>query len=234
MGFLSDFKKARKITQKATTAVNAQIESHSAAKTRSRNRKQQKSATSNFAQPSGKGRSDIFANTDEFDPMPILTLRDWNYGQGLNPDSEGFGFTAPDGRIWPAKNCQISLWTKLGVLSQPVVGVDNYPAAAGPDFAPGKPLKLVAEPDNPHSQGAAIAVTNWAGDKVAGYIPEQRCPGLRKKLKGREFHVMCLNRQHEGGVVVSMKAVIWRPGTLRGAESIPVAPQIADAQPPVS
>ena len=51
-----------------------------------------------------------YANREDYD-HPVLTLRTWDYGHGLEPTNAGYGFTASDGKIWAAHNWGLrSIW----------------------------------------------------------------------------------------------------------------------------
>ena len=171
-----------------------------------------------------------YANPDEYAIPPVLTLREWDYGEGLDETAAGFGFAAPDGRIWPAGNCKWSTWEELGVLVVNVVGV-GYHAEDLDDksFDPGQPIRLVSEPDNPHDS-KAIAVRNWVADRTAGYVKKGSTSRLRNLLEGHDLRVMALSCRYDQppprGRRESLKVVLCRPGRLLGADHLPPHPPL--------
>ena len=100
-----------------------------------------------------------------------------------------------------------------------------------PSFDPGQPLRLFPEPDNPYDANA-IAIRNWAADKTAGYVKKGSTTRLRNLLRGEDVRVMALNCRYDapppGGRRASLKAAIFRPDRLTGAEHIPVHPKVFD------
>jgi hypothetical protein len=169
-----------------------------------------------------------YAEPEDYNPLPVLTLHRWDYGQGLDDDTSGYGFVTPDGRIWPAGKCIQTRWEDLGVLALSVAGVTYHADdLADPGFDPGQPVRLVPEPDNPVDP-QAIAVRNWAGDKHAGYIKKGTTRRLRNRLRGQEFRVMALACRYEldDAHRRSLKIVIFRPDRLLGAEHVPPHPPL--------
>lgn len=171
-----------------------------------------------------------YSNLDDYDEPPVLTLRPWDYGAGLDETTVGYGFTTPDGRIWPAGNCQWSSWKDLGVLVVNAVGEQYHQAdLIDPTFDPGQPLRLVPEPDNPHDP-KAIAIRNWAGDRTAGYVKKGSTSRLRNLVRGCDLRVMALSCRLDApppsGQRASIKVVLFRPGRLLGADHIEPHPQI--------
>ena len=179
-----------------------------------------------------QAREEEYADRDDYERPPLLTLRPWDYGQGLEETASGYGFTTPDEKIWPANRCLWSTWDELGVLVVNVVGASYHlENLSDPSFAPGQPLQLVPEPENPHDP-RAIAVRNWTGDKTVGYIKKGSTSRLRNLLRGRELRVMALSCRYDqpppAGRRVSLKIAIFRPDRLIGADHIPSHPSLFD------
>jgi hypothetical protein len=176
---------------------------------------------------------DQYAEPEDYDPLPILTLRDWDFGKGLNPTSDGFAFTAPDGKIWPAGKCQWSLWQELGVLAFNAVGEQYHLVdLRSPAFSPGQPVRLVAEPNNQHSEtGNAISIRDLSMTKRAGYVVSGSASRLRNLLDGNAFFAMVLSADYEDArrtKRTDIKVVVFRPGRVLDAPLMDPHPPLAD------
>jgi hypothetical protein len=178
-----------------------------------------------------QAREDIeYADRDDYEHPPLLTLRQWDYGQGLDETTSGYGFVTPDGKTWPAGKCLWSTWDELGVLVIPVVGGRHHLEDLNdPSFDPGRPVRLFPEPDNPHD-ARAIAVRNWTTDKTAGYVKKGSTSRLRNLLRGHDLRVMALSCRYDQapplGRRESLKIAIFRPDRLVGAEHIGPHPPV--------
>ena len=169
-----------------------------------------------------------YADRDDYEVLPVLTLRHWDYGHGLDKDNAGYGFTTPDGRIWAAHHCLWSTWDELGVLMIHAVGVSYHlDGLNDPSFDPGRPVRLFPEPDNPVDP-KAIAIRNWTADKTAGYVKKDNTSRLRNLLRGEDLRVMALSCSYDAppprGRRQSLRIVIFRPDRLIGAEHVPPHP----------
>jgi HIRAN domain len=60
-----------------------------------------------------------------------------------------------------------------------------------PGFAPGSPVLLRREPENPHDPNA-IGVWNAEGSAQAGYVPRDRAAGLAAALSAEEHEALSL------------------------------------------
>jgi hypothetical protein len=58
-------------------------------------------------------------------------------------------------------------------------------ALQGPAFAPGEPVKLIPEPDNPYDRNA-VAVWDTHLRKHIGYVPRELAPTIGHISRGRE------------------------------------------------
>lgn len=177
----------------------------------------------------GKAKEVEYAEPSDYGKPPVLTLRPWNYGQGVDDTTAGYGFETPDGKIWPAGQCKWSTWEQLGVLVINAVGEKYHlDDLADSSFDPGKPLRLVPEPDNPHG-GNAISIRNLTQDRTAGYVKSGSAVRLRNLLRGHEIGVMALSCRYEPGPPSSrnqLKVVIFRPGRLVGTDHIEPHPKV--------
>jgi HIRAN domain len=168
-----------------------------------------------------------YADRQHYDPLPVLTLARWDYGNGLDETAAGYGFRTPDGRTWAAPSCRWSTWHELGVLVISVVGSRYYlENLSDSSFEPGQPVRLFAEPSNPHDP-KAIAIRNWTADKTAGYVKKGSTSRLRNLLHGHDIRVMVLSCRY--GEMLShtresVKVAIFRPDRLVGADIIPPHP----------
>jgi hypothetical protein len=169
-----------------------------------------------------------YAEPQDYDEFPVLTLRAWDYGQGLEPTTAGYGFTTDDGKIWPAGKCQWLFWKDLGVLVINTVGVKYHKDDLRSDgFDPGKPIRLVDERDNPADPNA-LAMRDWSTAKTAGYVKQGSVRRLRRMLRGEDLRVMALSCRfsEDGKERENLKVVIFRPGRLLGAEHVPAHPAV--------
>jgi hypothetical protein len=171
-----------------------------------------------------------YANPEDYATPPVLTLKEWDYGAGLDAEASGFGFVASDGRTWPAGNCKRSTWDELGVLVINIVGAGYHlDDLSDPSFNPGQPLRAVSEPDNPHDP-KAIAVRNWTADLTAGYVKKGSTSRLRNLVEGHDLRVMALSCRYDQppprGRRESLKVVLFRPGRLLGADHVPPHPPL--------
>lgn len=182
--------------------------------------------------PQAANEEFVYANRHDYEHPPVLTLRRWDYGHGLDDDNDGYGFTAPDGKIWPAHNCLWSTWDELGVLVLHVVGESFHADDLNdPSFDPGRPVRLYPEPDNP-VDAHAISIRNWTTDKTAGYVKKGSTSRLRNLLRGADFRGMSLYCGYDQppplGRRVSLSIAIFRPDRLVGAEHIDPHPRVFD------
>ena len=169
---------------------------------------------------------DRYAVPENYKPLPVLTLRKWDYGKGLEPGSEGFGFTTPDGKIWPAGKCKWEYWSELGVLRVKVVGESfHLDDLQSPEFAPGKSIRLTTEPENP-VDSKAIAIKSWDGTFTAGYIKQGNTQRLRNLLSDQAFSAMVLSTDSYEGKRQVAQIVVFRPGRVRGCEKLPAHPPL--------
>jgi hypothetical protein len=69
-------------------------------------------------------------------------------------------------------------WEDPRILVLPVAGVSFRPESLDDSsFDPGRPLSLVAEPDNPHDPNA-VGVWNAERTLQLGYVPRESAPDL--------------------------------------------------------
>ncbi|HMT04921.1 MAG: hypothetical protein KDB48_10000 [Solirubrobacterales bacterium] len=165
--------------------------------------------------------------------MPVLSLRNWDFGKGLEETSDGFAFMTPDGKIWPAGNCQWSMWNDLGVLAFNAVGEKHHAAdVQSPGFSPGRPVRLVMEPNNVHSKsGNALSIRDLSMTRLAGYVKDGSAARLRNLLKGVEFYAMVLSADYadsERTERSQLKIVVFRPGRVVGHPALDLHPPLAE------
>ncbi|MER5871189.1 HIRAN domain-containing protein [Streptomyces sp. NPDC002044] len=114
---------------------------------------------------------------DRFVPAPgvLHRLHLVEYGGGLRlcEDETGLLVGPTDRRLQQA-----------GLYVINVRGVQYYPKAARrADLSPGRPLRLVPEPDNPHDP-FAVAVHPSYGKEPIGYVDKQKARHLAKLITG--------------------------------------------------
>lgn len=176
---------------------------------------------------------DRYAEPEDYDPLPILTLRDWDFGKGLNSTSEGFAFTAPDGKIWPAGKCRWEMWPELGVLAFNAVGEQYHLVdLRSPSFSPGRPIRLVLEPNNRHSKtGDAMSIRDVSMTRRAGYVSSGEASRLRSMLDGQPFYAMVLSADYEDSERTKrseIKVVVFRPGRVIGTPATELHPPLGE------
>ena len=77
-----------------------------------------------------------------------------------------------------------------------------------PSFAPGQPLELVPEPDNPHDPNA-IAVWNAGRSLHVGYLPREYAAKLAKDLGGGpKIACMAIWETRKGKQRVALRALM--------------------------
>ena len=223
MGFLSDFTKGMKTVNKALEAKEQATA------------KPKKSAVTVEATISKPGRTAKYdwATPEEYDPIPPLILRNRDETEDGEGGWSGYGFQFPDGRWLHPGRLGIRRWKKVGVFHIEIAGSSfHLEDLADPSFTPGQPLRLEAEPDNPHSEeGTAIAVRNWANDKTGGYVPHDLTGKVRSMTADEPFHTMVLIARYgpkDGRIArLFIEFVIFRPGRIAGLADFPMNPPVA-------
>jgi HIRAN domain len=115
---------------------------------------------------------------------------DWGFSGEAGDPVEGRGYTLRDGErslAWTS--------TRLAEAGVDVVKVagTSYRLEELQDlgFAPGSPLLLRPEPDNPHDPNA-VSVWNAAGTAQAGYVPRDRAEAIARRLSTEQLEVFVL------------------------------------------
>lgn len=88
-----------------------------------------------------------------------------------------------------------------------VAGVYHRPGAQSEDFLPGRQLRVVPEPKNPHDPNA-LAIWNLLGTMQAGYVPAFIAAKMKRVPGGR--HGLALSEMREGSERVRLVALISR------------------------
>jgi hypothetical protein len=101
---------------------------------------------------------------------------------------------------------------RLHIFETWVAGVHHYPdSAVHESFAPGKPLALVVEPDNPHD-AAAIGVWNAERTLRVGHVPAVIIAGLSPNDRTG----LSLSEQLDAGKRTTLRILVSRePVSLR-------------------
>jgi len=136
--------------------------------------------------------------------------RDVEYELEPREADDGGGFVVrrlPDG--------QRLRWQTLpkrdGIDSVKIVGVSHrLDALQDPSFAPGQPLALVPEPDNPHDPNG-IAVWNASRTIHVGYLPREYSAKLAKGLgTGPKIGCMAIWETRKGKQRIALRALMVR------------------------
>lgn len=182
-----------------------------------------------WEQPEAESEDSIYAEPEDYDPLPVLKLRTWDYGWGADTSREGYGFETPDGKIWTVGKCMWSLWSELGILHLPVIGESfHMDELQGPGFKPGSAVLLVSEPENPHDP-KAISIRDSTGTKRCGYIKKGNTSRLRNLLRDQDFMAMAIAATYSDEKPRerrSLKIVVFRPDRLSNCPDLPLHPSI--------
>jgi hypothetical protein len=82
------------------------------------------------------------------------------------------------------------------------------------DFEPGKFVRLIAEPRNPHDPNA-VSVWDAKGKRQVGFVPRDDAPTVQRLVLGDEAEAMVVwEWRGEQGDRVGIKLLIAPPGTL--------------------
>ena len=123
----------------------------------------------------------------------------WTHGDGV---TRGYRVLDETGRPW-------SDWDldEVGVHVLRVAGVAHRAEALQDDgFAPGEPVILMPEPDNPHDP-FALAVLDLSLAAQAGYVPATRSRELVEEMVHRPLHALVLAEHRAGGRRVGLRVV---------------------------
>jgi hypothetical protein len=116
--------------------------------------------------------------------------RDWRFEGGSGDPVEGRGYVLRDGErslSWTSRAL-----SEAGMEVVKVAGASYRPAdLQDPGFAPGSPLVLRPEPENPHDSNA-IGVWNETGTAQAGYLPREQAAALAARLRAERLETVAL------------------------------------------
>jgi hypothetical protein len=115
---------------------------------------------------------------------------DWGFAGEAGDPVEGRGYTLRDGErslAWTSPRL-----AEAGVEVVKVAGTSyRLDELQDPGFAPGSPLMLRPEPENPHDPNA-VGVLNAAGSAQAGYVPRDRAEALVARLGSEALETLAL------------------------------------------
>ncbi len=121
----------------------------------------------------------------------------WAHGDG---ETRGYRVVDPDGRVWRDDDLD-----EVGVHVLRVVGASHRSnELQGDGFAPGEPVVLMPEPDNPHDPWA-LAVLDLALRAQAGYVPATRSRALVEEMVHRPLHALVLAEHRVRGERVGLR-----------------------------
>ena len=121
----------------------------------------------------------------------------WAHGEG---ETRGYRVVDPEGGAWTDEDLD-----GAGVHVLRVAGTSHRGAALQADgFAPGEPVILWPEPDNPHDV-FALAVLDLARARQAGYVPATRSRGLVEEMVHRKLHALVLAEHRARGERVGLR-----------------------------
>ncbi len=121
----------------------------------------------------------------------------WSHGEGM---TRGYRVVDERGAAWSDADLDDS-----GVHVLRVVGTSHRAEALQADgFAPGEPVILMPEPDNPHDP-FALAVLDLSLECQAGYVPATRSRELVEEMRHRALHARVLAEHRAGGRRVGLR-----------------------------
>lgn len=121
----------------------------------------------------------------------------WTHGDGV---TRGYRVVDAGGGVWSDADLD-----EAGVHVARVAGVSHRAEALQADgFAPGEPVILMPEPDNPHDP-FALAVLDLAQERQAGYVPATRSRELIEEMRFRALHALVLAEHRAGGRRVGLR-----------------------------
>ena len=121
----------------------------------------------------------------------------WAHGDG---STRGYRVVDPEGIAWTDEDLD-----GAGVHVLRVAGASHRHAALQADgFAPGEPVILWPEPDNPHDS-FALAVLDLSRGAQAGYVPATRSRELVEEMVHRPLHALVLAEHRAQGERVGLR-----------------------------
>jgi len=121
----------------------------------------------------------------------------WTHGDGV---TRGYRVVDPEGRPWSDADLD-----DAGVHVLRVAGVAHRADALQADgFAPGEPVILMPEPDNPHDP-YSLAVLDLSLRAQAGYVPATRSRELVEEMRFRPLHAVALAEHRVSGARVGLR-----------------------------
>lgn len=115
---------------------------------------------------------------------------DWRFEGGAGDAVEGRGYVLRDGErslSWTSPAL-----TEAGIEVVKVAGTSyRLDDLQDSGFAPGSPLLLRPEPDNPHDRNA-IGVWSQTGSAQAGYVPKEQAAALTRRLRDEALETLAL------------------------------------------
>ncbi len=121
----------------------------------------------------------------------------WTHGDGV---TRGYRVLDERGGAWSDPDLEDS-----GVHVLRVAGASHRAEALQAEgFAPGEPVILMPEPDNPHDP-FALAVLDLSLAAQAGYVPATRSRELIEEMRFRALHALVLAEHRAGGRRVGLR-----------------------------
>jgi hypothetical protein len=121
----------------------------------------------------------------------------WSHGEGA---THGYRVLDQAGVAWSDADLD-----DAGIHVVRVAGVTHHAADVQADaFAPGEPVILMPEPDNPHDP-FALAVRDLSLARHAGYVPATRSRELVDEMRFRPLHAIALTEHRVQGARVGLR-----------------------------
>ncbi len=121
----------------------------------------------------------------------------WSHGDGV---TRGYRVVDERGGAWRDADLD-----GAGVQVLRVAGASHRGDALQSDgFAPGEPVILMPEPDNPHDP-FALAVLDLSFEHQAGYVPATRSRELVEEMRHRALHALVLAEHRAQGERVGLR-----------------------------
>lgn len=169
-----------------------------------------------------EGTEDVRAETA---PAPVIRmtskLREWDVPDEGDVDIwwRGYDLHDENDRGWTWDDPTLSA---LGIVITKIAGVQHYGGMTLDSVGPGRPLRLVAEPENPYDSNA-VGIWDAAGQEKIGHLPRAVAAVVSESLKaGRRVEAVCIAEliKRPGDIRAGLRVLLAPPGVVEGWPSV--------------
>lgn len=144
-------------------------------------------------------------------------IREWDVPGDGEADIWWRGYDLHDGndRGWTWDD---PLLSGAGLFISKIAGVQYYKGISLNSVRPGRPLRLVPEPNNQYDSNA-VAVWDAAGEEMIGHLPREVAAPVAQRLAAQErLDAMCIAEliQRPGDARVGLRVLVAPPGVVAG------------------